>query len=66
MLLKDQDEEDWEISLTIPDNLGKIHIRGVTAMNAKLQGPAEEGCGGSPCRQSFNKFDNERCKELRP
>ena len=34
MLLK----EHWEISLAIPDNFGKIHIRGVTGMNAKLHG----------------------------
>lgn len=66
MILKDQDKKAWEISLAIPDDLGKIHIRGVIGMNAKFQGSIEEGCVGSKCRQSFKKIDDEGCKELGP
>lgn len=62
MLLKDQDKEPWEISVAIPDDLGKIHIRGVIGMNAKLQGPIEEGCGGSKRTQSFKKIDDKGCQ----
>lgn len=59
MLLKDQDKEDWEILLEVPADIGKIHFRDVMWMDAKWQGPAEEGCGGSRYRQSFKKMGVE-------
>ena len=59
MLLKDQDKEDWEILLEVPADFGKIHFRDVMGMDAKLQGPAEEGYEGSRHRQSFKKIDSE-------
>lgn len=54
------------MSLAIPDGFGKICIRGLTGMNPKSQGPAEEGCGGRRYTQSFKKIENKRCKELGP
>lgn len=59
MLLKDQDKEDWKILLEVPADFGKIHFRDVMQMDAKWQGPAEEGCGGSRYSQSFKKMDVE-------
>lgn len=46
--------------MAVSNDFSKTHFRAVMVKDAKFQGPAEEGCGGSRFRQSFKKVDGEQ------